>query len=51
MKIEFDPHKIERDDLFTFEVFLDNLELRDLLVFNRMIGKELYRRVSIMDRR
>ena len=51
MKIEFNPHKIERDDLFTFEVFLDNIELRDLLVFKRMIDKELDRRVGVMDRR
>lgn len=51
MKITFDPHKIDRDDLFTFEVFLDNLELRDLLVFKRMIDTELDRRVGIMDRR
>ncbi len=51
MIIKFDLHKIERDDIFTFEVFLDNLELRDLLVFRRMINMELDRRVGIMDRR
>ena len=51
MKIELDPHKIERDDLFTFDAFLDNLELRDLLVFRRMINIELDRRVGVMDRR
>ena len=51
MIIQFDPHKIERDDLFTFELFLDNLELRDLLVFKRMIDKEYDRRVVVMDRR
>ena len=51
MKYTFDPHKIERDDLFTFDVFLDNHQLRDLLVFRRMIDKELDRRVGIMDRR
>ena len=51
MIIKFDPHKIERDDLFTFEVFLDNLELKDLLVFKRMIDIELVRRIGVMDRR
>jgi len=43
--------KIERDDLFTFEVFLDDIELRDILVFQRMVNTEVDRRVGIMDRR
>lgn len=51
MKLVLNSGKIERDDLFTFEVFLDDIELRDLLVFKRMIGKELDRRIGIMDRR
>ena len=51
MIIKLDPHKIEKPDLFTFEVFMDNLQLRDLLVFNRMLNAEVDRRVGIMDRR
>ena len=46
MIIKLDPHNIERDDLFTFEVFLDNLQLKDLLVFRRMINTEFDRRVE-----
>ena len=49
MKIELNPHNIGRDDLFTFEVFLNNLQLKNLLVFRRMINIEFDRRVEIMD--
>jgi hypothetical protein len=51
MKIELDSEEIERDDLFTSEVFLDDISLRDLLVFQRMVNKEVDRRITIMDRR
>ena len=51
MKLILDSKKIERDDLFTVEAFLDNIELRDILVFQRMVNAEVDRRIGIMDRR
>jgi len=51
MKLVLNSEQIERDDLFTFEVFLDDIELRDILVFQRMVNTEVDRRVGIMDRR
>lgn len=51
MKLVLNSEKIERDDLFTFEVFLDDIELRDILVFQRMVNAEVDRRVGVMDRR
>jgi hypothetical protein len=51
VKLTLNSEKIERDDLFTFEVFLDDLQLTDILVFQRMISIEVDRRVAIMDRR
>ncbi len=51
MKLILDSKKIERDDLFTVEAFLDNIELRDILVFQSMLNTEVVRRVGVMDRR
>ena len=51
MKLVLNSEKIERDDLFTFEVFLDDIELRDILVFQRMVNNEVGRRIGVMDRR
>ncbi len=51
MEMVLDPHNIERDDLFTFDAFLRNLSLRDLLVFQRVIEKETARRIAGMDGR
>lgn len=51
MNLVLDPENIIKDDLFTFEVFLDNLQLTDLLVFNKMVSEEINNRIDIMDRR
>ena len=51
MKLELNSEKIERDDLFTMAAFLDDIELRDILVFQRMVNTEVNRRVGVMDRR
>jgi len=51
MELKLESKKIERDDLFTFEVFLARLSQRDLFVFQRMVTTEANRRVAAMDRR
>ena len=51
MILTLDSDDVERDDLFTAQVFLDDISLRELIVFKRMIDTEFDRRANIMDRR
>jgi hypothetical protein len=51
MKIMLDSESINGDDLRTFETFLDDIGLTDLLVLNKMVIDETNRRIDLMDKR
>lgn len=51
MKITLDSESINGDNLCTFEAFLDDIELSDLLVLGKMAVDETNRRIDIIDKR
>lgn len=51
MNIQLNSENISADDLFSFEAFLDDIELSILLVLNKMSIDELNRRIDIIDKR
>lgn len=51
MNITLDSESINGDNLRTFEAFLDDIELSDLLVLNKMTVDETNRRIEVIDKR
>ena len=51
MKMTLDSESMNDDNLRTFEAFLDDVQLTDLLVLNKMVIDETNRRIDIIDKR
>ena len=51
MKITLDSESINGDNLRTFEAFLGDVQLMDLLVLSKMTIDETNKRVDSMDKR